>query len=199
MWIKNLLLSLLLCLANTSVLAHTDIQTIDFEHVLGADAASGNNQIQALDPNYKGFIWSEDFNVITHNFFPASGYEYGAIGNWVGFTSNASTVFLTKATPFNFYGGYFASAWDNTEQVLVTGYLNGVKLYSETLTVSNQANNLPQLVSFNWRGINHLQFAPLGQQIVFDNLQIASVPEPHTYLMLVGGILLMGFIARKRI
>lgn len=190
--------------AVTAVAAQAkSVNVINFENLPGAIASGSNNQIASLSPNYGGFTWDSDFYVLSKDYHPGSGYDLGAWDNWVGYTAYANPVGFSVAAgkKFNFYGGYFASAWDATQTLTVKGFLNGVEKYSQALTITNDPGELPNLFQLNFRNIDNVTFVQSGSHVVFDNLQVSAivpVPEPETYAMLGLGLLAVGFARRSK-
>jgi hypothetical protein len=177
--------------------ANAALTVVDFETVPGAVAASSDN---AIPDGYAGLHWDSSFYALHRGYLPGSGYDYGSIGDWVGYSAYANPIGFSSDDDFNFKGGYIASAWTASESVTVKGYNNGVELYSTSLIATNVEDDLPQLFSFNWNGVDEIRFSGYSSHIVVDNLQlkIVPVPEPETYAMLMAGLGVMGFVARRR-
>lgn len=57
-----------------------------------------------------------------------------------------------------------------------------------------------QYVGFTGITFDKITFIPagVGEKMVIDNLQIAAIPEPETYAMMLAGLGLLGFVARRR-
>lgn len=100
-----------------------------------------------------------------------------------------------------------AGAW-GTQTLTVEGLNDGDLLFSSPLAVSLS----PTTFLRSWAGIDELRisvgsdfvqepsFVDLGegQHWALDNLTISAIPEPETYVMLLAGIVLLGFIWRRK-
>jgi hypothetical protein len=56
-------------------------------------------------------------------------------------------------------------------------------------------------ISFSGQALSVVFYANLdtnGNQTAFDNVTVSSVPEPSSYAMLAGGLMALGFMARRR-
>jgi hypothetical protein len=177
--------------------ANAALTVVDFESVPGAVATGSNNSVP---DGYAGLHWSSSFYVLHRDYNPVSGYEYGAIGDWVGYSAYADPLSFWSDDDFDFKGLYLASAWTPAESVTITAFNNGVQKYSSIVTATDAEDQLPQLFAFNWKGVDEVVFSGYSSHIVVDNLQlkIAPVPEPETYAMLMAGLGVMGFVARRR-
>lgn len=181
----------------------TTATTVDFEAIPGAITFGSDNQIP---DGYENLHWSSDFYVLHNSFLPNTGYDYGAIGDWVAYSGFANPVSFWSdfANNFNFSGAYIASAWTAAESITVEGWDNGVLKYTTTLTATNNQDDLPQLFAFNFKGIDKVTFSGYTSHIVFDNLilqnvvPLSTVPEPETYAILLAGLAFVGSVARRK-
>jgi hypothetical protein len=120
--------------------------------------------------------------------------------NWPGGSS-----FSANHT-FTFLGGDFTSPWRNGMTVTLIGSLNGVLKYSTGFIPTTKA---PTLENLNWSNIDKVTilaqggvyagYGGDGEQVVFDNLRVSTVPVPAAlpmFLAALGGIWLM---ARRRL
>ncbi len=203
MRIAKLALAISVATFSLSVSAKTQNVTLGFENLPGArDGYSVND----LNPAYGGLNWSDAFSVLKSSTLPKTGYDYGGLGKWVGFTANADPVWFgtDPGRHFNFYGAYLASAWQPSETITVTGFLNGVAKYTSLVTITNNADALPTLYQFNWKNVDKIAFTPPGgvnKHIVFDNIQFsnlsAPVPEPETYALMGLGVVALALRLRR--
>ena len=70
----------------------------------------------------------------------------------------------------------------------------------ETFSLFTGIPSVPTYVGFTGITFDTITFIPAGTgvKIVIDNLQITPVPEPETYAMMLAGLGLLGFVARRR-
>lgn len=149
--------------------------------------------------NYQGFTWG-NFYVLdgTCPQYAGLGYQTGVVSSPnVGFNGFGSTAQMSSATPFTFSSVYATSAFGNSSQTF-NGYLGSTLMdtWTGALAVSG-----PQFLTFNWVGIDRLEFVGNGTQVVLDNLTVngATVtPEPATLVLLATGLAGIGGIVRRR-
>ena len=141
-----------------------------------------------------------------------NGYTNGLqSGNFVAFNGGAAPVFfeaLTSTGLFNFNSAFMGSAWYSGVSVAVEGFRDGASVYTQTVTGLSYADS--QQVAFNWVNVDKVMFTSLAtgtvinnsstynRAFVMDNLNVAAVPEPETYAMLLAGLGLLGCMARRR-
>lgn len=181
----------------------TTVTIVDFETVPGAIATGSENRIP---DGYDNLHWGSDFYVLHNTFNPNSGYDFGAVGDWVGYSAYARPVsfWSDAANNFNFSGAYIASAWTAAESVTVQGWDNGILKYTSNITATNNPDDLPQLFAFNFKGIDKVTFSGYTSHIVFDNLilqnvaPLSAVPEPESYALMLVGLGLLGSVVRRK-
>jgi hypothetical protein len=146
-------------------------------------------------------------------------------GDTVAFTqafSGASSLFASiLALPgqqnFNFLSTYMTSAYRGDINVTVTGLRGTDIIYSRDFVVGNSA---PSLIDLNFLNISEIQFRTSGGSflypngttigsfvnpsnafsapvLAFDDMNIAPVPEPTTIAMMLAGLGVLGFVARR--
>ncbi len=116
-----------------------------------------------------------------------------------------NTADFSAAAPFSLDSAYLAGAYQDGLQVLVTGYLGGNVVDSETLTVSYSTG--AQLVTFDWLNVDDVTFESWGgtrvagccgsgSDFTMDNLTVdlgaGSVPEPSTFMLLASVLAVTG-------
>lgn len=145
-----------------------------------------------------------------------SGYDnVAAATSSTGFAYNyfeaSPASFLIGGAPTNTFtlnSFVIAGAW-GSQTLGLEGLNDGVTLFSGSLFVSTTATTY----NANWAGIDQLRISIggdfvdhpdlviTGQHWALDNLtynNTAPIPEPETYAMLLAGLGLLGFAARRR-
>jgi len=164
------------------------------------DISVASGSYASITSPYQGFNWSNTY-AENHVANPDSvGYNTGIVSqsnaafNGAG---NQASFSLASGT-FTFTSGYFTDAFSGTASVVVTDNLGDSKSFLVT-------NSGPTLESFNWTGVNTVYINATefggGIQIVFDDLtvtQVAAVPEPSTWAMMILGFVGIGFMAYRR-
>lgn len=189
--LKTAAMSMVLAAASTAAMA----DTLTFEGLSGSLNGS----------NYGGFSWS-NFNVLNST-GSNSGYSHGTVsGVSVAFNAFANPASFSSATAFTLNNAFFTGAWNDGLSIHVVG--TGTTTYVKDFVVSSLT---PSNVVFNWTGLNSVSFSSLGgtphggysgagAHFAMDNLtvNVAAVPEPETFAMLLAGLGLMGAVARRR-
>ena len=184
--------------------------TLDFEELSCPDLSC---QVNATFGEYNGFQWPS-LSLMETDEFPLnpSGYQNGAVSGdnvlWGGGTG--SGTFVSRSTPFDFNGATFTAAWRDGLTLGLSGWNNGVQLFSDSYALSTQQ---PLAVNVDYLGIDTLSFtmdfAESTQHWVYgDGLQFAvddfkydmpsPVPEPEIYGMMLTGLGIMGLVARRK-
>lgn len=173
------------------------------------DIYPGVETTDLLPANYGGFFWSGSARFVTSQLVPGTGFANGTIGDVSLFNDAGNDLSMSRGVAFNFLGAYVTAAWNNNEQVTVSGSRNGVQTYS---TVIETSTDSPVYFNFNFRNIDTLVFhaqggvnAELGGEgdhIVIDNLRYSpvpppAVPEPSSWAMMALGMGALA-LAKKR-
>nr|WP_315253189.1 PEP-CTERM sorting domain-containing protein [uncultured Duganella sp.] len=176
----------------------------------GAYADTLNFESAPLElSTYEGYRW-QNFGTISHNDSAAyhpSGYQVGATsGTRLAYNAYGDPATLSSASSFNLVSGFFTAGWRDGLSLRVVG--TGATSFDQTYTLSAFA---PTEIVFNWTGLTSLTFSTSGgtflntygggngYQFVLDDLRLTSaVPEPETYAMLLAGLGLLGFAARRK-
>ena len=141
-----------------------------------------------------------------------SGFHNGAVSgkNVVWGVAMGPGTFISKSTPFDFNGATFTAGWRDGLKLGLSGWSNGVELFSDSYTLSTQQ---PLKVEVDYLGIDTLSFTTDfsmstqhwshgdGLQFAMDNFKYdmtAPVPEPEIYAMMLAGLGIMGWAARKK-
>lgn len=184
-----------------------------------AQAASFTNSTGLVPPHL-----TETFDTIAPpNYTPAgslfAGMTFGPnmyvnsdFSAVLGFSGNGIANFYSPIlgvipTTVTFSSALSAAAFavlTNTTSPSMSTFI--ASLGSTPVEVFNVTTGIPSLtpVYVNFTGItfDKITFIPTGtgDKIVIDNLQtvLAAVPEPETYAMMLAGLGLMGFVARRR-
>jgi MYXO-CTERM domain-containing protein len=123
------------------------------------------SNFQAVPNGYGGLNWN-NFLAIDKDFYPNSGYDNGNV-------SSENTVFndleapayvfaATASSTFTFNGAYLTGAWNNNLQIEVRGYLDGNQVITTTVIASSPSTTSPTFYSFNYSGIDQLEFISFG-------------------------------------
>ena len=177
----------------------------------GAATAAVLDFESGLDP---AFTYS-GVSTLTVPESPGSGYDN--VAAFSGSSGVAFNPFAVSPSSFMIAGGptttftlnsfVIAGAW-GTQTLLIEGLNDGSVLDTSSLGVSPAA----QTFNAGWSGIDELRITigsdfvqngdlgGTGQHWALDNLtyNAAPIPEPETYAMLLAGLGLLGFVARRR-
>jgi hypothetical protein len=164
---------------------------------------------------YKGFTWS-NFMSFSSKAAQGNGYASGytamykhsgmGILNW---EAQGAQLVRVDGSLFDFGSADMIAAWNDGLHVTVTGWLGDEAKYTQLVTLDSTVVS-PKV--FNFTDIDKLTFSsfggmknPLnltnGTHFAIDNMNFnvtTAVPEPSSYAMLLAGLTMVGFIARKR-
>jgi PEP-CTERM motif len=117
--------------------------------------------------------------------------------------SSSITSLVTGATSFQwFFQAHDYMPYNDWAYVS----LNGVQTtLSDVATVGNYGNSGWQTYLFGSAftgqlgfGVNNAQDNAFSSQLYIQNVNVAAVPEPETYAMLLAGLGLLGFMVRRK-
>lgn len=151
-----------------------------------------------IEDGYAGFSW-ENIYSMKGDTYADTGYENGTVsGTNVAFNGYGFPASFSSETPFTLVSMDVTKAWVNGithfKGYTATGLTYQVDVYSTTET--------PVLAVFNWYGVTRIEISPEFDDgfghTVMDNITVTVVPEPATYAMLLAGLGLIGFTARRK-
>jgi len=193
----------LFCLvgAMTAGLSHeAAATTVDFENT-GVFPVEGSLP-PPLPDGYGGLHWD--------NLYISAGLS-GTIGNFAVVNAGGYPGGFSSDVPIDLTSSYITAAWNNGLEILVTGFRNGVQLYSTHFTVDVGG---PFLKVFNWEGVDSVRFAAAGGVsanpgdpgwgsgpiLVMDNVtyQVATTPIPPALLLFGTALGGLAIAARRR-
>ena len=160
---------------------HDATTVLDFEGLVGSDLYSN------VPDDYKGFHLTANGGsegALSELYYGAGQTGYGVVsqeaGGNVGYNPYAAVpVDITKTdhSDFDFVSGVFASAWQDAQDVTITGWHNGTQVYSTTLHLSDTSATT---FNANWHDIDHIQITTDDySQIAMDDLTFAAAsPMP---------------------
>jgi hypothetical protein len=194
---KTLLVATALVAAVSSVEANAT--TIMFDNLPGDGSL--------ITSGYSGLNWN-NLGTYDGRDYASSGYVNGRVsGANVAYNQFGSPASISSATAFTLNSGYFTGAWNNGLTISVLGLVNGIQTYSDSFVVNASGSALH---TFNWADLSSVSFSSAGgtnagldssgTQFVLDNLtvNVAAVPEPATWAMMLVGFGMMGASMRYR-
>ncbi|MDC8758610.1 PEP-CTERM sorting domain-containing protein [Janthinobacterium fluminis] len=186
--------SLLVCAAAAPAYA----AVIDFDDIV-VPPTSNHMDTTVLDYAYQGFTWSGGAGGYSWLVSPAAAAPYLSFpgvathsGPNFAWTNGSSDVSLSASHTFN-VDSFWARDLSGTDQAVAHGYLNGVEIFTRTLRMADTY----QQFNLHFNGIDTLTLTNHGNLLI-DDISISAVPEPTSYAMLLGGLALLGGIARRR-
>ena len=179
--------------------------TIDFGTLPWNNSVAVQNPMTSFSSGIASFSGGELFNTTTTGISGVAARPVGSTGNfWSIERGQTGTV--------NFSSGisYYGFLWGSPDVLP----WNNVSFYSGTTLLDNFGRERfqPPLMNNNWATTSYLNIfdngGPAITKITFSANQnafetdnhayIAAVPEPESYAMLLAGLGLLGFMARRR-
>lgn len=169
---------------------------------LAASLAAGATSASATVLNFDDLTASDEMPA-TYGGLDWSGWSYYDIVQFPYTPASAPTRLydrnndnaFSSASGFTFQGADFSGA--STTSVRFDMYLHG-SLVASSVTVLTSA--LPAFLSSGYSGLvdKVVVISNAPQYFVMDNVTINAVPEPETYAMMLAGLGLLGFMARRK-
>ncbi len=144
--------------------------------------------------DYAGLTWKNFYSMNVPAQY-ASGYSTGYLAGmvsapFVAYNLNGDVAEFSANAPFTFVSASLASAWLDSLEVTVEGYLDSELVATSTVKVSPTA---AQLFTFNYKGVNKVVFTPSGGTplkgysgsgtfFVMDNLEVTQDDVESTSL-----------------
>ncbi|MGK5080436.1 PEP-CTERM sorting domain-containing protein [Janthinobacterium sp. HLX7-2] len=97
-----------------------------------------------------------------------------------------------------FFGSDFAGGYATSQNVTLTARNALGELLTYELTLPTQASFVGFLSTGAFSDLSVSTAGQIGIWPTINNLSVSAVPEPATYGMLLGGLGLLGFMARRR-
>jgi hypothetical protein len=182
----------LVAVLSMTIVAGANVST--FDDLAPADWVSGGH----IYNGYDGFNWDQ-FGFIHKDALPGTGFTNGTVsGNFASFNeySNVANVATVNDGQFNFVGAYFTSAYNDNNQVTVTGYRNDLPIYLKTITTNTSG---PVWGNFLFLGVDKLTFASDNFQFAMDDFtyNTSVVPVPGALILGMVGVGLVGWVKKR--
>lgn len=185
---------------------------------------TGTGASGTQDTNYALTANSSDTTITNGYGYVTSGSDFpfgywmanSSVSKWITPTATQGQTFDASANGTYTYELKFSLAGDNAATAAFAGQFAAdnsavVTLNGKTIGTSNGFTGWSSFASsgasFN-SGLNTLDFTvtnwaqtsgnPTGLRVEFTSSSVAAVPEPETYAMLLAGLGLVGFMARRR-
>jgi hypothetical protein len=160
--------------------------------------------MEDLVPPYGGFTWSEFWRYAHEDLFTGP-QDITSSGSYAVYNIFGADVDMSVGAgeTFDFIGAYFTALWRNDLQITVTGLLDGSQVYSQTVTVQATGqvwyqfdyDNIDELTFDSFGGTN-AGYGNDGVQFALDDFTF--VPEPNSFALVGGGLVVFGLFQRRR-
>ena len=173
--------------------ANAETVVLDFEDL-------GPSTLDVIPDGYRGFEWrgvGESPNSNMAFYAPglrsrcsttggvfAGGYCNGTVsGDYVAFRgTGGSAATIRRDQEFNFEGAYITSPWNNDEDLVIRGFLDGVQLYRDDFIIGTLEATWLELnylgidrVTFRATGGVNAGYGSAGEGVVIDNFTYSEV------------------------
>jgi hypothetical protein len=198
-----------------------DSEVINFEVAVGWKPGY-------LGYGYGGLVWNGMTSEMPSWSIPSKwtypNYQPGDYGDLNGVVSGDDVAFMKTGSSisnpngFTLNGGYFTAEYDTGLNVRADAVGLDGQTYTKTFVIDYTA---PSQIIFGWSGITNVTFTSFGgtpnqfaspypgfqnKFFVVDDLSVSNVaqlptppiPEPKTYMMMLGGLGLLGFAGRRK-
>ena len=201
-------------LSVTAVTVQAGVQALDFEDLT-------TDYDIPLASGYGGFNWDGGIGDVyaqsTADSPSSSGYANASTsGEMHVYNGTTTTGIITPISidwagtgNIDFISAYFTSAWSSSQTLSFEGWSDGAQVYKSSEYIINDSS--PTLVSLNWTDIDSLVIHNYENadsdntrlnwamyDFTFNNPLVSTVPEPATYALMLSGLGLVGFMARRR-
>lgn len=166
--------------------------------VINFDDLPGNQS--AIQNGYAGLNWNNFYVLNGINYGGNTGYTTGTVsGQNVAFNAWDAPATFSSNTAFDLNSIMVTKAW-NAGITHFDGYVGNVLTYSMDVFSTTLG---PTLATFNWTGLSSVTMSDGNgtNHTAIDNLTInqsGNVPTPATGALLLTGLGLIGFTARRR-
>jgi PEP-CTERM motif len=174
------------------------ISSLGSAEVITFNSLPGNGS--AIPNGFAGMDWANFYDLSVSQLLTENAL--GAVPNTTfAFNYDGSPAWFTSTGTFSFASALLSTDGTSPLQVEVVGLLNGKVVDRTMLTLTSP---VPVQETFNWSGIDGVRFVPqpgingklqfaLSQLVV----NVASVPEPTSVLLLGSGLGMLCIQARK--
>lgn len=172
--------------------------------VIGFDDLSASDD--PIADGYAGLQW-RNLYVLDPSTAPVSGYTNAVVDGrqaaYSGFDDAAEIGGLSDG--YVLQSGWFTAAFNDGLTITAKSYKGDELIHELSFVVDT---NAPTLQTFDWRGVTRVSFAGAGGKDRFfdmsgtnfavDAVQVAAVPEPATWAMMVLGFAAVATALRRQ-